>query len=133
MTLNPDNKIRIDKYIQENHDSKLNTSFPVSLKGVKKILEIYRLPTDMLFYNIRNGRFAAEYKDLVKKEGGSLRPEDTDDTVKIKKLLLELDKIETDRTYADLKIRGQWNCGIITQDGYMIDGNRRMSIISKLS
>ena len=132
MTLNPDNKIRIDKYIQENPDSKLNTSFPVSLKGVKKILEIYRLPTDMLFYNIRNGRFAAEYKDLVKKEGGSLRPEDTDDTVKIKKLLLELDKIETDRTYADLKIRGQWNCGIITQDGYMIDGNRRMSIISKL-
>ena len=39
---------------------------------------------------------------------------------------------ETKRTYEDLKVRGQWNCGVITEDGYIIDGNRRMSIISKL-
>ena len=30
------------------------------------------------------------------------------------------------------KDRGQWLPGIITEDGYVIDGNRRMTILSKL-
>lgn len=132
MSLNINNKTRIDKYISDNRDSKLEQIFPISLNGKKTILQVYRLPVDYLFYNIRNGRFAAEYNDLVKREGGDLKPEKKDDAEKIKKMLLELDPIETKRTYDDIKIRGQWNCGIITEDGYVIDGNRRMSIISKL-
>lgn len=132
MDLNVDNKILIDRYIQEHLDSKLDFGFPISLKGRKKVLPVYRLPTNMLFYNVRNGRFAAEYKDLVKREGGDLRPENKDDADKIKQLLLSLDEVETKRTLEDLSIRGQWNCGIITNDGYVIDGNRRMAIISKL-
>ena len=132
MASNIDNKIRIDEYIGGNPDSKLETKFPISLKGVKKVLDVYRLPTEMLFYNIRNGRFAAEYKELVKNEGGDLRSENKNNANKIKNLLLDLDKIETKRTLDDLNVRGQWNCGIITDDGYVIDGNRRMAIISKL-
>lgn len=132
MDLNDNNKIHIDKYIQENPNSKLDTPFPIYLKGERKILNVYKLPIDMLFYNIRNGRFAAEYKELEKIEGGSLRPENPNDAIKIKQKLLDLDKTETERTMEDIKIRGQWNCGIITQDGYVVDGNRRMSIISKL-
>ena len=132
MASNIDNKIRIDEYIGSNPDSKLETKFPISLKGVKKVLDVYRLPTEMLFYNIRNGRFAAEYKELVRNEGGDLRSENKNDANKIKNLLLDLDIIETKRTLDDLNVRGQWNCGIITNDGYVIDGNRRMAIISKL-
>ena len=132
MDLNADNKIRIDKYIQAHPESKINASFPIFLQGIKREISIYRLPTDMLFYNIRNGRFAVEYKEMEKEEGGSLMPENQDDADKIKHLLQNLDKSETNRTKEDLKIRGQWNCGIITHDGYVIDGNRRMSIISKL-
>ena len=106
--------------------------FPISLKGSKKMLDIYKLPTAMLFYNIRNGRFAAEYKETAKREGGYLNPEDKTDAKKIRQLLLDLNAGETQRTYNDLRIRGQWNCGIITEDGYLIDGNRRKAIISKL-
>lgn len=132
MSLNTDNKTKIDKYISDHPESKLEQIFPISLKGQKKILKVYRLPTDYLFYNIRNGRFAAEYKELVKREGGHLQPEKKEDSNKIKQMLLDLDKTETKRTYDDIKIRGQWNCGVITEDGYVIDGNRRLSIISKL-
>jgi hypothetical protein len=132
MSLNTDNKTRIDEYIIKHGDSDIKQGFPISLQGQKIILKIYRLPIDLLFYNIRNGRFAAEYNDLVKREGGVLQPEKKDDAKKIKRLLLELDPHETKRTYDDIKIRGQWNCGVITEDGYVIDGNRRMSIISKL-
>ena len=132
MSLNTDNKTKINKYISDHPESKLEQVFPISLKGQKKILKVYRFPIDYLFYNIRNGRFAAEYKELVKKEGGHLQPERKEDSNKIKQMLLDLDKTETKRTYDDIKIRGQWNCGVITEDGYVIDGNRRLSIISKL-
>jgi hypothetical protein len=132
VSLNPDNKIIIDKYISNNPESKLDKTFPISLKGQKKDLHIYLLPTELLFYNIRNGRFAAEYKELVKREGGHLEPENQDDAKKIRDLLLNLDRNETIKTYEDIKIRGQWNCGIISEDGYLVDGNRRMSILSKL-
>ena len=132
MDLNIDNKTRIDKYISDHPESKLNYVFPISLQGKKNILTVYRLPLDLLFYNIRNGRFAAEYKELVKREGGHLSPEIKNDAKKIRELLLGLEPTETTRTYNDLKIRGQWNCGVITEDGYVVDGNRRMSIISKL-
>ncbi len=132
MSLNTDSKIRIDKYISDHSECQLKDGFPISLQGKKKVLTVYRLPTDLLFYNIRNGRFAAEYKELVKREGGHLRPEISEDSKKIKEMLLNLEPTETKRTYKDLKVRGQWNCGVITEDGYVIDGNRRMSIISKL-
>ena len=132
MVLNPNNKTSIDNYIALHPESKLDKTFPISLKGQKKDLEIYSLPTELLFYNIRNGRFAAEYKELVKKEGGYLEPENQEDAKKIQDLLLNLDKSETIQTYKDIKIRGQWNCGIISEDGYLVDGNRRMSILSKL-
>ena len=132
MPLNPDNKTSINNYISLHPESKLDKTFPISLKGQKKDLRIYVLPTELLFYNIRNGRFAAEYRELVKREGGHLGPENQEDAKKIRDLLLNLDKKETIQTYEDIKIRGQWNCGIISEDGYLVDGNRRMSILSKL-
>ena len=131
-SINADNTARINRYISEHPNCQLDERFPVLLCGNKKLLTVYRLPVDLLFYNIRNGRFAAEYKELIKSEGGYLQPEKKEEALKIRKLLLNLEPTETKRTYDDLKVRGQWNCGIITKDGYVIDGNRRMSIISKL-
>ncbi|MDC0199909.1 hypothetical protein OAJ83_03565 [Candidatus Nitrosopelagicus sp.] len=129
--LNSDNKTRIDEYITTN-DCEENDSIPVNLKGEKKRLQVYRLPIELLYYNIRNGRFAAEYINEVKKQGGELKPEDKEDAKKIKNLLWNLDVNESKRTYDDIKDRGQWLPGIITEDGYVIDGNRRMTILSKL-
>lgn len=125
------NKNRIDEYIQ-NNKSEIKESVPVIIKGEKKNLSVYRLPIDLLYYNIRNGRFAAEYRNEVKKEGGALIPEKTEDAKKIRDLLWNLNVNESKLTYQDIKQRGQWEPGIITEDGYVIDGNRRMSILSKL-
>ena len=132
MGMNEDNKTRIDRYIESNPDAKTGEHFPISLKGKKQSLDVYRLPTNMLFYNIKNGRFAAEYNEKVRREGGHLDAEKEEDAEVIKNLLLSIAEGETKRTYSDLKIRGQWNCGIITIDGYLIDGNRRKAIISQL-
>mgnify|MGYP001187979494 CR=1 FL=1 len=130
--VNQDSKDRIDKYIKENPKSKQQEVVPLILQGQKKKIIVYRLPIKLLYYNIRNGRFAAEYASLVKKHGGELKAEDPNDAKKIKDLLLGLDKNETSRTYDDIKLKGQWVPGIITEDGYVIDGNRRMSILTQL-
>lgn len=128
---NTDNKIRIDEYIASN-DCEEKDSIPVILKGEKKRLSVYKLPIKLLYYNIRNGRFAAEYRNEVKKQGGDLVPEKKEDSNKIRNLLWNLDINESKRTYDDIKQRGQWQPGIITEDGYVIDGNRRMTVLSKL-
>ena len=130
--VNQDSKDRIDKYIKENPNCKQQEVIPLILQGQKKKIVVYRLPIELLYYNIRNGRFAAEYASLVKKQGGVLKAEDPNDAKKIKRLLLDLDKNETSRTYDDIKLKGQWVPGIITEDGYVIDGNRRMSILTQL-
>ena len=130
--VNQDSKDRIDKYIKENPNCKQQEVIPLILQGQKKKIVVYRLPIELLYYNIRNGRFAAEYASLVKKQGGELKAEDPNDAKKIKRLLLGLDKNETSRTYDDIKLKGQWVPGISTEDGYVIDGNRRMSILTQL-
>ena len=130
--VNQESKDRIDKYIKENPKCKQQEVIPLILQGQKKKIVVYRLPIELLYYNIRNGRFAAEYASLVKKHGGELKAEDPNDAKKIKDLLLGLDKNETSRTYDDIKLKGQWVPGIITEDGYVIDGNRRMSILTQL-
>ena len=130
--MNQESKDRIDKYIKENPECEQRLVVPIVLKEERKEIPVYRLPIELLYYNIRNGRFAAEYKSLVKKHGGELKAEDPNDAKKIKDLLLSLDPSETSVTYDDIKVRGQWVPGIITEDGYVIDGNRRMAIITKL-
>ena len=130
--VNQDSKDRIDKYIKENPECEQRQVVPIVLKEERKEIPVYRLPIELLYYNIRNGRFAAEYKSLLKKHGGELKAEDPNDAKKIKDLLLSLDPSETSVTYDDIKARGQWVPGIITEDGYVIDGNRRMAIITKL-
>ena len=90
MDANTENKIRIDRYIKEHPDAETGEHFPISLKGKKQSLVVYRLPADVLFYNIKNGRFAAEYSESIRREGGHLDVEKKDDAEVIKNLLLNI-------------------------------------------
>lgn len=132
---NPENKIALQEYIDKNKDKCLTPErVPVLLKGKKELLYVYNIPLDYLYFNIKNGRFKAEYLELVRKNGGrELDPTNKDDAKKIQNLLLNLDLIETKRTTLDIKQRGQWNPGIMTHDGFVIDGNRRLSILQNLA
>ena len=132
---NPENKIALQEYIDKNKDKCLTSErVPVLLKGKKELLYVYSIPLEYLYFNIKNGRFKSEYLELVRKNGGRVfDPTNKDDAKKIQTLLLNLDAIETNRTTIDIKQRGQWNPGIMTHDGFIIDGNRRLSILQNLS
>ena len=137
--LDTDNKKLIDDYVKNNPDAKLQgRSRLESLNGETKIIQGYCLPTKLIFYNINNGRFKQEFISLSRKYGGDLDSRKPEDAKKIQNLLLTLGEkdgkisADTQRTMNDIKKKGQLELGIITQDGFLIDGNRRMAVINKL-
>jgi hypothetical protein len=133
ITLSTDTSKQIDVYISNNSKCKLDGYQPVELEGKRFDLPVYRLPISLLRFSIRNGRFAAEYRDVKSEIGRDLDPSVKEDECQIRKLLLEQDPNATFILKEDLKRVGQKNPGIVTYDGFVINGNRRMAILQQLS
>ena len=132
MKINTDNETKITAYIRDERCKQNNTE-SVYINGKREELSIYRLPLNYVFFNIKNGRFAAEYKQLVEEKGRELNMSDEADAKKIQDLLLNQEPKQTAVLENDLKRHGQKNPGIITHDGYVINGNRRMAVLTYLS
>lgn len=105
----------------------------LELDGQFRVLQVFSIPIDKLTFNIRNGRFAAELRAREKALGRKLDSYAKDDAAIIQKLLLDQNEAETVVLKEDLRKHGQVEPGIITHDGAVINGNRRMAIISALS
>lgn len=105
---------------------------PIIIGGEKRLMPVFRLQTKLLAFNIRNGRFAAELSAKEKQLGHKLDPLVRDDDEVLRKLLLELDPAATEALTEDLKKVGQTDPGIITHDGFVINGNRRMAVLQLL-
>jgi hypothetical protein len=132
MNLDTQRSKRIDAYIADPSHEVQDEKVRVMLTGEVHTLNVFRLPIDHLFYNIRNGRFAAE---LLAKEEPLKRKLDATveaDAKVIKDLLLSQDKNETAALKQDLLLHGQIDPGIITFDGAIINANRRAAILSTL-
>lgn len=123
----------IESYIKDNKEDCLQRNqLHVQLKGAPKWLDVYRLPIEMLVYNTRNGRFAAEILQKQVDLGRQLNPLEDSDRKTIQKLLLEEDEKATQLLKDNLEKVGQVEPGIITFDGVVINGNRRMSVFESL-
>ena len=130
--MNNQNSEKIDQYIAQNPECKLQKTHSVILKGKSQDVQVYKLPLDLLFYNIKNGRFAAEYLELKEKIGRDLDPNNMDDQKIIQKMLLELDPKQSLELESDLRKYGQRDPGICSFDGSVRNGNRRMSTIQNI-
>lgn len=104
----------------------------VEIEGAVLTLPVYKIPTRLLYFNIRNGRFAAELKAKEKQLGRVLDPTKQDDEDVIRSLLLSQNEGETEVLKKDLLKHDQIDPGIITHDGAIINANRRMAVITSL-
>lgn len=104
----------------------------VELEGQIVVLPVYRIPTKLLRFNIRNGRFASELRQKESELKRKLDNANTEDAKVIRTLLLEQSATETALLKKDLLAHEQIEPGIITYDGAVINANRRMSVISML-
>lgn len=130
--MNVENANKIDQYIAQNPNAKLAKTHSVIIKGQSRDIQVYKIPLDLLFYNIKNGRFAAEYLELKENLGRELRPEDNRDNIIIQKMLLDLDPKKSLDLENDIRKFGQREPGICTYDGYVHNGNRRFSVLQNI-
>jgi disulfide oxidoreductase YuzD len=123
--------VLIDEYIVAHPEADLKFRFPVELSGQRNDLSVYRLPIELLAYSIRNGRFAAELLEEEARLGRKLEETPSDMTI-IKRLLLEQSKNATEELKRSIRQVGQLHPGVVTTDGYVINGNRRMAVLESL-
>lgn len=132
MQINSQNAKKIDTYIKNYPNCKLDYPERVRIQDKMTTIPVYRLPLDYLFYNVANGRFATDYLNLKKKLKRDLSSEDPKDVIEIEKMLREQSPSKTNWLKNNLKDAGQEEPGIITHDGFVINGNRRMSVLTLL-
>jgi hypothetical protein len=135
MQIQTERSKQITAYIQSHPETKV-AEYPIVIGGNRTILPAYKLPIHLLRYNIGNGRFTVEKMQLEQALGHDLNYDDPDDVAKIRAMLLKKDNELTEETKAlmgDLERVGQLEPGVITHDGYVINGNRRMAVLELLN
>ncbi len=123
---------KIEAYIEQNPACKIDDSWPMEFGGRVHTGPVYELPISLLCYNLKNGRYAVQLARLQADEGYELDPTRATDHTKLHDLLLSLDREQTEMLKEDLSERGQIYPGVITQDGFVINANRRMAILETL-
>lgn len=97
---------------------------------VKTFIE-YEIPMDLIIYNVENGRIASLVKSY-EREHSSLNPEKDEDSKQIAQFLYDSNDIANKKTKRNIVANGQLETGIITCDGALVDGNRRVSLMRQI-
>ena len=127
----------IDEYIKGNEYAKTGITLKVKLSSGYQELIVYRFPIKLLKFRLENTRFEVK-KYTYEKQHKKKIEQDTEEGKKIiTSFLLYKDtgKILTDEAkdlIKDLKEHGQLQPGVITWDGNILNGNRRVASLNYL-
>ncbi len=124
--MNQERKRLIAQYIR-THQTK--RTFKVSFRGQPHELQVIQVPVAELRFNVRLGRLILDRYTTIHVEGGG-DPEDADVQREIEEKILALR--ETEDLLKELRRDGQLEPGIVTEDGYVINGNRRLACLRRL-
>lgn len=94
--------------------------------------DVFKIPLEFLAYNVDNGRISSLVKSYTR-EYGSLNVNNEKDSNRIAKFLFDSNEQRNKKTLNDLAENGQIEPGIITMDGIIVDGNRRASLLRRIS
>ena len=92
---------------------------------------VYKVPLDLLRFRKENGRISSSVK-THERMIGLLDRADSEAQSVLRKFLREKDPEKTDELKQLLRAEGQREPGIITTDGFLINGNRRKLALSEL-
>jgi len=90
---------------------------------------VYLIPLEYLIYNKYNGRILSRTQSL-EKQNYSIDVETEEGKKKIEELLWHSNETRNKTTQQSINDYGQQKVGIITKDGIIIDGNRRVMLLS---
>ena len=93
---------------------------------------VYRIPLNLLVPNVLNDRITWRIREYEAENDRKINIESDSDVEFLYSLILEEHKSDNERTKADLAKKGQMVDGVITEDGIIIDGNRRATLLRAL-
>jgi hypothetical protein len=108
------------------------TGTKLKYQGEIREFNVYKIPLEFLAYNVGNGRISSLVKSY-KREHGDLDMTRDSDSYKVAQFLFESSEDRNKKTMRDLAQNGQMEPGIITMDGVIVDGNRRASLLRRIT
>ena len=122
-------KRKIKEIIENQKPIKTGLTLPIR-KGVS--FDVYRVPLSLLVPNVLNDRITWKIREYEAENGRSLDINSEDDVEYLFETVLAEHPAENEQTKADLARNGQLVDGVITNDGIIIDGNRRATLLRVL-
>lgn len=93
---------------------------------------VWEVPLKLLRYNLTNGRIYLGVDELItEKDLENLPLEDYNN--EIEKLIWESNIEKNQETYENMRLFGQLKSGMVVEDGTIVDGNRRFTILRRLN
>ena len=109
---------------------------PIYSDAAPKPLDVYNVPTEILSYNFDNVRISAEKaKTETDRSGKRLDPTDRADQEIVGEILYSskfYSKTATQSLQEDIEKKGQIRPAVVTVDGVVWNGNRRLAIRRKM-
>jgi len=121
---------RIEK-IQEVVDREPFMTQEIPWQGKLEAMNVYKIPLDLLVYNKYNGRILSRTKSLENQKQKIDVESDSGKDI-IEKLLWDSKPDRNKKTLKNIYDFEQQKVGIITKDGIIIDGNRRVMLLNEI-
>lgn len=122
-------KQKIQQIINSGNPIKTGQTLPIR-NGTT--FNVYLIPVEYLAPNVLNDRIAWRIREFEAEKGRKLSPNNQEDVEYVYGLIEQESPRENDKTLKDLAEKGQQVDGIITNDGIIIDGNRRATLLRRL-
>ena len=124
--------LRIEKLNDIKNSQPIMTGVKLFYKGQERRFNVYQIPLEYLVYNPYNGRIGTKVKTF-EVTSHKLNPENQNDISIIEQFLWDSKHDRNKKTLKSLLKIGQQEYGIVTKNGYIIDGNRRASLLNKIN
>lgn len=108
------------------------TSIKLHYKDEVQRLDVYQIELKYLIFNRYNDRIATQMETWQNEE--NVPPDQYDDEIqdKISELIWKASEDSNNVTFDDIKENGQLHPGVVTLDGVVVSGNRRLMILNKI-
>lgn len=103
----------------------------LTLKGQNEEFDTYRVPIDLLRYNVKNDRIATFITQYID-ETGDLPEEKEGFNAVIENFIVQSNPEAFSKTKSNIKAIGQIEPAVVMSDGVVIDGNRRFTALRQL-
>ena len=94
--------------------------------------KVWRIPLALLVPNVFNDRITWKIREYEAENDRALDMESDDDIELLYSMIMQEHPADNEKTKADLAKNGQQVDGVITNDGRIVDGNRRATLLRAL-